>query len=432
MDKVNIDQWFEQMRNQELSDGEKKHIYSRINEQMNKTLFIDKFRWYAKAWSLVAAIAVATLLFFAAYNPSSPEELMVVDTTNSAVTTLKPTPNPTLVNASTVGELIAVDWDIAVFKWEEEIDTQNLDSWDIVLLKENARVELSVRQWVRATITGPAKFTIEHVTVNPTNDVYMLNLLEGEFVEIKALPASEETTATEKQETVVLKTPTVEIQQLPATRNLSVTISTQNGVPTIENDWDDVIVKRLNEDTEGSITVLARNETYTVDSQEKLTQETAEQLTQALEDDTFAIRYEVEEDSTVLLQWADEKAKEEVVEEVDIPEIPQKRVLDQAVLAQLEKALSPQYTDNHTKNINTFIDNPDAQNIALANLAGSVNKARASVGLSGVDSSLSSIQSWLQGLQSHLQETYFVSPWLTNRLNTIISTLNSAKEAIIK
>lgn len=429
MKKVSIEQWFEHIRDQRIPESDKQHIYNTINEQINRTLFISKFRRYVKAWSLVGALWVAAVLFFAAYSPTSLNDILVNDDWRSVVTTINQN-NRAIVSADSVGKLIKVEGDIAIFKDNQEIITESLDAWDRVFLKENARVELTVREWVKATITGPAEFVIERIVMTPTSDVYTLNLKEGEYVEVKALPKKREDTTTQsktpkKTETVVVKTPTLEIQQLPATKNLAVTISTQDGRPTVENDGDDIIVKLLDEDNEWSITVLARNETYTVEEKE-LTKENIEQLAQELEEDDFAIRYEVEEDATALItaELPDEKDENDN-EMIVVDSTDSIRVLDADTLEILEKFLSEQYAQRHIDDAIQYADNSDAQTIALSNLAWSINSARSSVLLAPVWTSLEEIKSGVIGLQVHLQEKYFVSPWLIKRLYTIQSLLES-------
>lgn len=432
--KISLEQWFSDLRAQQMSADQKQAVYSRINDQINRTLFLNKVRWYMKVGSLTTAILFAVLLFFSAYSPSSPDELLVVETNNPAVKTLKLNGSTKLVSASSVGKLITVQWDISIFKDDELIETENLDSGDIVQLKEWARVVLTVREGVRATVVGPAEFTIERVTVNPTKDIYMLNLLEGEYIELKALPAKEKTTtnASQKQETVVVKTQTVEIQQLPATRNLDVTISTQDGRPVVENDGDDIIVKRLNQTDDGDLTVLARNETFVVE-QDELTQEDVDLYAQELEDDTFAIRYEVDASTASSLQDDEEETSQEGSDnqlssqdpDADNTTTPTRRVLDEATLTALERSLSAAYTQNHVNNIvlYTVTANSSAQQIAVNNLAANINAARKTAQLAPVAATIPVLIAGVQELQTTLQASYYVSPGLARSMYTLTTSL---------
>lgn len=471
---MRLEDWFAEVRDQRLSDKEKTEVYSKILDRTHKGILTKRINFYMRAGVATFAVLWVVVFFLSSWVSTIPTE-------NSNVWPIVAVNQPiwNIVQADYIWELINVEWNITVFDWEDEVDWVNLTYWNKVFLQENARVELVVRQWVKATIHWPAQLALEEFIDESWKKAVVLNLIEWSYFEIVTVQISELNEWVELQdeiaeETVIVKTNSVEIQQMPAQRDMSLTITNDNWVEKVTNTWWDIIVKRLWNSDDWSLTVVWQDQIAVVDwswSEVKLANTEPEIIEKELLDKQLTIRYEIEvplliddEEDSVIIEEPEVLEvipTEEPINEIISPkeenldekqEIPKeitpvnkkeieieeksikekviskgKRALDQETMTAIEWSLSQGFINKHIRDItiNRALGNEAGLWITLWTLQWLVNSWRAALWLSPVWASVTWLASWISELASILEKDYYVPPslpWLLYNMSRNLST----------
>jgi len=346
---MKLEDWFAQMRDQSLSDKEKTLVYSRVLDKTHQSVLTKRITFYARAGLATFALMWAVVFFLTSWMPTT---VVTTDPSNGPLLTLT-APVWNIAQADTIWKLLTVKWSISVFDWEEKIEWVDLNYWNKVLLQEDARVELVVRQWVKATIVWPAVISLERFEDEDWKTATVLNLIEWSYFEIVNVQISEEDSENfidTEEEPLIVKTETFEIQQMPEERNMRVIITKEDDVQKVTNEWwSDILVKKLWNDDEWTLTVIGQDQFALLwDLWEEQIIEKSERIEQELKDKQLTIRYEIEKP---VLTIEEETTKEEVAEEEPNEVSPEeqsetpvvdskKRVLEQEIAQTIESALS--------------------------------------------------------------------------------------------
>ena len=104
--------------------------------------------------------------------------------------------------------------------------------------------------------------------------------------------------STTPKESVIVKTDDFHLEQLHASSDLDIIISTtQEGKKTITNHGDDILVKKIVRDDEKKIyAAVGEDETVLVNGDIELVEEDVVELVQDITDQQLAIRYDLEQD----------------------------------------------------------------------------------------------------------------------------------------
>lgn len=435
---MKLENWLAELRDQRLSEKEKTQIYSRILDKTHTGVLTKRISFYAKAWVFTLALFWAAIFFLS----STPSTRIVTNPDSPIATITRPL---NAVQADTVGELIKVDWWITIFDWDKEISGEILTYGNTVLLQEDARVEVVVRQWVKATITWPAEFALERFVDESWNNAVVLNLIEGSYFEIVNVKISQEelddatTDPEETLETIIVKTNNFEIQQMPAQRDMRVTITSEDWVQTVKNEGGDIIVKTLGNDNEWTLTVVWQDQIAVSDPVLVLADNKPEAIEKELTDKQLTIRYEIEKPLVInnvpVAEEDQETIADDGLETVTIqPKKPttildNRRVLDQELLTWIEGSLSLWFVSKHAGDITIYREAGDTvwAERSLAVVQWLVNRARGVAGLSPVDASFSWVIWWVQSLKTYLEANYFVPPSLISTLQSIVAVLEKAQ-----
>lgn len=207
---------FHPLRDLHLSPEDKMQIRQRVLQKRTRTLFLRRFWYYAKLTTFVGVSAFALALFLSAFQPQESERNIASLT--DAFITFTSNHHAQVAQAETIGRLLEIYGVAHVLdKDGNMISKTELFAGEMVVLQPGAKVVVQVRDHTFAQIIWPAKFTLEAVPNGAMT--YILNILEGTYVEVAMQQPDTETTATQgavdtvskKPEHIVIKTKQVEI-----------------------------------------------------------------------------------------------------------------------------------------------------------------------------------------------------------------------------
>lgn len=161
----------------------------------------------------------------------------------------------TTVQANPLWRIIAAQWVIRGEQEGKSFDVTDVSEWQFVILDEWARVVLAIDESVEATITWPARFSLEVYDENTT----LLNLIEWTYAEVKTriiekeLNDEELNSIEKKKRDLIVKTRTLQIATTTQEWVDIVIDATNQEEAKITNEGSSIIVKNL--DTTESISI---------------------------------------------------------------------------------------------------------------------------------------------------------------------------------
>lgn len=236
---MNVQEFFENIRHEALSDQQKHRIYARFLRAHTTTTLLTRIRYYAKVTVFVMATVTIFGLFFSTYYQE--EGQYDLTDINEAMLTFQPREGGRFAQAEDLGEIINIQGKIAVYKGDKLIPAETLQDGDIVVLQPSARVEITLLDGVKATIAGPAEFMIRDMgSTAEKGHIYILHLLKGNSVHVISLPEAQENDDADADDTatqtLIVKTPQVEVEQPNISDDVDLTIDEQAGVQTVINE----------------------------------------------------------------------------------------------------------------------------------------------------------------------------------------------------
>jgi len=186
---------------------------------------------------------------------------------------------------------------------------------------------------IQAKIIGPAEFDIEK-----ENDIYVINMLAGEFVELKSVEPEEEKVLTQKPFVtnepnpiaekaapspvqVVVKTAEFEVSSDSSDGTIDMTITEQDGQQIVENSGADVIITKLIQDQK-VVTPLKTKQKASINGDVHIaaitpdvdiTEQQAEQIVETLKNNDLTISYKTEPSQSETEPTLLEENQEEIV-----------------------------------------------------------------------------------------------------------------------
>lgn len=322
--------YLQDIQSTQLSSETKELIFRRFEAKKSQKWFFSRVTNYSRVATLsLVAISLLGILYFSSFGWQNSGEWRAYD----GLITFKADPAQTLTYADEIGTIIQTVWGVTITSNGEIKETDSLVSSDKVLLLEWAEMTFSVQDGVQAKIVGPAEFEVEKV-----GDIYVINMLSGEFVELKSMDPVEDVAEQRVEESptpsanptstsstlptqkinipkksvqVVIKTPDLEISSNTDDGEIDVTITTQDdGKQLVENTGAELTLTRVIQE-ESVVTQLDTQQTASingeitiadivaVDPQIVLNDEQAQELAATLKED-ISISYTIQPDSAIV------------------------------------------------------------------------------------------------------------------------------------
>lgn len=426
-----------------ISESKKDEIFSRISISIAPSSLYQR-RWHyvrpvaSIAWVAILWVAIFVVGFIADNQPIDLVFQAIPE--NTTVTRLA-------VQASPVWRIIKTQWVLWLDKNGQITPIQTINEWKIITLEKDARIVFAINETVKATITWPARFTIETIDSNTV----LLNLLEWSYAQVKTIEDLQEDTV-EKE--LIVKTKQLEVSTRTL-KSIDLTISENNKNQTIvTNAWDEIIVKNL--ETQEHIAIMEDSEAIR-DLTTMIASIWQTQVSSLAKSPVLAIRYETtQEQEDVLQKVVDEtqlkndsvneenligidkqellalvqdsrvQIEETIIEdekEVIVLTINDWRVLDEDRMAQLQSIL---ISDSLVALTNEYVVTQDKviQSELLQKIVNTINSALNV--FNAWWSTTSSAQNAIglaQKLLAIFEEEYFIPPTLVSPLYKVVELL---------
>lgn len=433
-------------------------LFSRIqnaiaceNWQPRKSL-LTRRSYYVRP---VARVAWVVMLWVAVFLLTYVSDTFQTQNNNSWIVVITPVATTT-VQANPLWRIITAQWTIRGEQDGKPFEVTDISEWQFVILDEWAKVVLAIDGTVEATITWPARFSLEIYDENTT----LLNLIEWTYAEVKTRSIQEEDS---EQEAEVVEQPKRDL--IVKTKTLEIVTTTQEWVDIIidatnqeqakiTNEWSSIIVKHL--DTTESIAidtnhVAIRDLTDSLVAVEVWESQISSLKETDIKKQLLAIRYEANNEqssalSAFLKEWVDDQIiddensentpvgidesilqdlleQDEVLwedqekqnneEEVIESEPISWRVIEPERMQRLQTVLNTTSLKAYTKQYLALSDNPEEQSLVIETLVSTINSALWEFNLSWANTaSKENLTKLTDSLLNVLTNDYFIPPSL--------------------
>jgi hypothetical protein len=284
-----------------ISPSKKEDIFLRISATTSPSPLYQRRSHYVRPVASVVWVAILWVAVFVVWfigdNQSVQKQWKILQDTGADL--------PTFVQASPVWRIIQTQWVLWLDTNWVITPIDSIEEWTIITLQGDAKIVFAIDDRIQATITWPARFTIE-----AENDKsVLLNLLEWSYAQVKTIESlNQETKKDNSDSEFIVKTKELEVSTRTV-KSIDLVISqTDDNQAVVTNSWDEVVVKNLetqeriaiNEDTEAvrDLTTMIANVWQTqVSSLEK-------------NPPLLAIRYEATQDQVDVLQKVVDEAND--------------------------------------------------------------------------------------------------------------------------
>lgn len=174
---MKLQEYFNQKKDQWLSDIQKMDVYYAIMDKNMKKSFQRKRSFlHVKSFVYTSFLLFFLVGFYGMYLFQEPSE-------DSEWYLLSRLANTNVAQADFVAKIVDFDWSFYIEQWGKTIQTSNIKDWDIVTLKQNAQIVFHINEDTKAKIVWPAKFVIN----KKWESSYKVALLYWEYVEMSSL-----------------------------------------------------------------------------------------------------------------------------------------------------------------------------------------------------------------------------------------------------
>lgn len=456
----------EYKKKQSLKISHKKMLFSRIqntiaseNWPVRKSL-LTRRSFYVRP---VARVAWVLMLWVAVFLLTYVSDTFQTQKNSSWIVVVAPVATTT-VQANPLWRIITAQWMIRVEQDGKLFDVTDISEWQLVILDVWARVVLAIDESVEATITWPARFSLETYDENTT----LLNLMQWTYAEVKTLATPEDVNIKEinlvemPKRDLIVKTKALEIATT-SQEWVDITIdSTNQEKAKITNEWSSIIVKNL--DTTESIAIDTNHIAIRDLTDSLIAADVSQaQISSLKETDNkkqlLAIRYEANDEqstalSTFLEEWednqmsanenlddtpigidesilqalieqddvltGDEEDIEQNTEETTEPVAITWRVIEPERMQRLQSILNANSLNSYTKKYLELSDDLEKQSLVLEDLVNTINRALSQFNRSWANTaSKENLIKLTDSLLNVLTNNYFIPPSLIQPLITL-------------
>lgn len=352
--------YWKEYTNTRISDSKKEEIFRSISVSIAPSSLYQRWAHYVRPVASVVWVAILWIAVFVVWFIGDNQPLQIDD----APSVDEETPSVwQFVQASPIWRIIQTQWILWLDNNGEITPIQTIDEWKIITLQSQAKIVFAINESLKATITWPARFTIETLD----DATVLLNLLEWSYAQVKTIEKKVTIPEQKQPETeLIVKTKQLEVSTR-AQKSVDLVI-TQNddNQAVVSNLWDEIVVKNIQtqeqiamqEDSEAvwDLTTMIANvwqtQVSSVDKRPVLairyetTQDQSEVLQDVVEE---TLTQDIDKDVTIgidesellaLVQWEPsgvDETQNQSTQPTQNPDTLEWRVLDQERMALLEK-----------------------------------------------------------------------------------------------
>lgn len=322
-----------------------------------------------------------------------------------------------IAEAYTVGKIIESNWDFKILKDGQEIQSDEIDNWDLIVLMNNSELKFSVNSGTNAFIKWPAKFDITYLWLENWTPKYVINLNYGSYFEIVSDSVN--------TDNLVIKTEKIEIESKNLWDRLDLNIKTQWERQIIENRWWEIVMKKV-VNNQKKYASLKTNQTAQIDDDIKLLQEVktiAMQVKKSDIEESYSITWDV---------YSGFEGIETLVPLMS-GDLETKLILSDEKMAELKRLLTPSFLQNDIEWISiTYLNwNEDWYDISYDKLITRIDKIYSIIGWDAWKSSSHDMQYLyivLDQMINEINNNYYIPDDYLNRMRTVLEWISLLKE----
>ena len=321
------------------------------------------------------------------------------------------------VQASTIGEIISTNGEVTITHHDTELETNMLEDNDTVVLADGAEMHFSVRDDVEAKIIGPATFSLEYRGEQDGINNYVINLIEGDYLEITSPPVIEATTKMLPPVTdhIIIQASDFSIEKIDTRGSLDVVISTtKDGKKQIENKGSELVVKKIIAEKQTFIAVQT-NQKVSINGEVELIEE--EERIAAVVADVKENRLEVVYELSKDTSSADTGTILASLLGAEDSLTSSKKVIDEDMYDKLNNAIGATFIQKNVTDIETYYiaGNQESFLIAYSNLLSKISRgydvfAREASVVAADTNSLVQGAELAENLATQISASYYIDP----------------------
>ena len=202
-----------------MPDSDKLYVYERIRTAIEQESIFSKVSFYLKVG--VYSLFLLFIFFGLVYFPSKKlgKGIKIVSNGNSVV-------------ADYIWKVITSTGQFAVYQNSKKINTNLITEWSILKVSKNSNLTLKVNSWIKLYIVWPSEIILKKYKNSNNQDVYVLNMLDGDYLTVKSNIAKDK---------IVIKSKYLNIESDDKEIDLKY-VKTWDAT-IVENNWWDLIVK---------------------------------------------------------------------------------------------------------------------------------------------------------------------------------------------
>ncbi len=194
---------------QKMPEVDKILTYEKIRNQIEKESIFSKISFYIKVGVYTFFLLLITIWLFIPFHKKNIE-----------------------VYADYIWKVITYTGDFKIIDKNKQISSKIIKNWDILKISSNSHLTLQVNHWIKLYLIWPAKIQFSKYNWPDKKDIYVINMLDGNYITVKSNSAKDK---------LIIKSKFINIESnenlvdLKYTKEWNATI--------IENNWGNIIVK---------------------------------------------------------------------------------------------------------------------------------------------------------------------------------------------
>ena len=219
---MNIKDYFAIKSKNKLLNEKKFTIYSDFMELRDKKSIFLKFSFYSK----VVVYTIALFFLINSLYGNFPINIPLTDD-------VKVQRWLNVVSAWSIGKIVKFEWDFKIQQsWKDIVSDEIFDN-DILILWERSTLTFTVNSWINSYIIWPARLQIKLTNNEDGNNKYVFYMMDGTYLNVRS---------NKENNYMLIKAEQLEI--IPDTWFVNLTLSSKNWNRIVENNWDDITVKK--------------------------------------------------------------------------------------------------------------------------------------------------------------------------------------------